>query len=64
MINFNKRTAMQFGRAYNKALRENEEYFIFEDNVLYTKYAYYLCLNLINEGIIKGTMHKNIIKFA
>lgn len=55
---------MQFGRAYNKAIRDNEEFFTFEGNVLYTKYAYYICVNLINEGIIKGDMHKNIVKFA
>ena len=64
MIDFNERTAMQFGRAYNKAVRNNDEYFTFEKNLLYTKYAYYLCLNLVNEGMIKGKMEKDLIVFC
>ena len=64
MINFNSRTAMQFGRAYNKAVRDNHESFTFEGNVLYTKYAYYICVNLINERLIKGEMSKNMVKFS
>jgi hypothetical protein len=55
---------MQFGRAYNKAVRNNDEYFTFEKNLLYTKYAYYLCLNLVNEGMIKGKIDKDLIVFC
>ncbi len=64
MISFDKYIAMHFGRAYNKAIREKKEYFTFKEDTLYTAYAYYLSLNLVNKGLINGKMNKNkLIKF-
>lgn len=63
MIEFNRHTAMQFGRAYNKAVRDGVEIFDFLGNAILTKYGYYLVQNLINEGLINGELNKSLIKF-
>jgi hypothetical protein len=63
MIEFNKRVAMQYGRAYNKAVRDGLEVFQFMGNDILTKYGFYLAQNLINEGLINGELNKSLIKF-
>lgn len=62
-VEFNKHTAMQFGRAYNKAVREGQEMFVFKEKPMLTKYGFFLVQHLINVGLIKGELNKSIIKF-
>lgn len=57
-INFNTENTKEFAQAYNEAVKDGKDSFMFQDGEFLTKYAYYLLQHLFNEKMASGEFNQ------